>query len=94
MRGTAALKAEPVANEPGPGPWLAALLVGPNHRGRGIGTALVAAIEAEAGRLGFGAVYTSTDAADPIMARRGWQAVGTAGTLCGPTMVFRRRLGR
>jgi predicted N-acetyltransferase YhbS len=90
--GTAALTAEPVAGETGPGPWLAALLVGTDHRGRGIGTALVAAIEAEARRLGFDAVYTSTDAADRIMARRGWQAVGTAGSLRGPTTVFCRAL--
>jgi len=89
--GTAALTAEAVADEPGAGPWLAALLVGPGHRGRGVGTALVAAIEAEARRLGFGAVYTSTDAADRIMARRGWLAVDTAATLRGPATVFCRR---
>ena len=90
--GTAALKAEPVADEPGPGPWLAALLVGPDHHGRGIATKLVAAIEAEARRLGYREIYTSTNAADRIIAGRGWQAVDTAGSLRGPLTVYRRVL--
>ena len=38
--GTASLKAESVGAEPAPGPWLAAMLVGKAHQGRGIGTAL------------------------------------------------------
>lgn len=90
--GTAALKPESVGSELAAGPWLAALLVGPNHRGNGIGTALVAAIEAEAHRLGFEAVYTSTDAAEGIMARRGWRAIGKTASLRGSIAVFRQQL--
>ena len=39
---------------------------------------LVEAIEAEAQRLGFPALYTSTDTAESLLQRRGWQAVGGA----------------
>jgi predicted N-acetyltransferase YhbS len=42
-------------------PWLAALVVLPEHRGRGVGSALVRALAAHAGRLGFREVYLGTD---------------------------------
>ena len=90
--GTAALKAESVGSELGVEPWLAALLVGADHRGRGVGTALIAAIEAEAWRLGFPALYTSTDSAEGLLLRRGWQAIGSSESLRGAVAVY--RLGR
>ncbi len=89
--GTASLKAESVGAELAPGPWLAAMLVGKAHQGRGIGTALAGAIEEEARRLGFAAIYTSTDAAEGIMERRGWQWIGTTVSLRGDIAVFRRQ---
>ena len=51
--GTIALRSESVGSELGVGPWLAAFLVGADHRRKGVGTALVEAIEGEAYRLGF-----------------------------------------
>ena len=90
--GTAALKSESVGSEPGVGPWLAAVLVNKDHRGEGIGTALVEAIEKEAGRLGFEAIYTSTNAAAGIMARRQWQTFGASDSLRGPVTVYRKQL--
>ena len=48
--GTASLRSESVGSELGVGPWLAAVLVPREHQGQGVGTALVAAIEAEARR--------------------------------------------
>ena len=90
--GTASLRAESVGAELAPGPWLAAILVGKAHQGRAIGTALAAAIEDEARRLGFAAIYTSTDAAEGIMQRRGWQRIGTTMSLRGDVAVFRRRV--
>ena len=88
--GTAALRSEWVGSELGVSPWLAAVLVGKSHQGKGVGTALVEAIEDEARRLGFDAIYTSTDTAASILARRGWQAFGTTESLRGPLTVFRR----
>ena len=90
--GTVALKPESVGSEYGVGPWLVALLVGKDHRGQGVGTALVDAIEAEAHRLGFASIYTSTDTAESLMERRSWHAVGKTESLRGPIKVYRRRL--
>ncbi|MFQ5955865.1 MAG: GNAT family N-acetyltransferase [Kiloniellales bacterium] len=87
--GTAALKSESAGSELGVGPWLAALLVGPVHRGRGVGTALIAAIEAEARRLGFPAIYVSTNVAEGLFRRRGWQPFATTSSLWGPVTVYR-----
>lgn len=42
-------------------PWLAALLVTPAARGRGVGSALVRALAGEAARLGVGRLYLGTD---------------------------------
>jgi len=90
--GTAALKAESVGSELGVGPWLAAVLVGKPHRGKGVGTALIKAIEETAARLGFQAIYTSTDAAESIVERLGWQAAGTSQSLRGTVTIYRRKL--
>jgi predicted N-acetyltransferase YhbS len=92
--GTAALKADSVGSELGQGPWLAAFLVGKHHRGKGVGTALVEAIEREACRLGFQTIYTSTDAAEGIYRRRGWQALNQVSSLRGPITVYRQDLDR
>jgi GNAT superfamily N-acetyltransferase len=45
LLGTAMLKSDSVGSELGVGPWLAAVLARPERHGKGIGTALVEAIE-------------------------------------------------
>jgi predicted N-acetyltransferase YhbS len=42
-------------------PWLAALLVLPEHRGQGVGSQLVRSVIAEAARLGIPQVFLGTD---------------------------------
>lgn len=42
-------------------PWLAALLVLPEHQGQGVGSQLVRSVIAEAGRLGIPQVFLGTD---------------------------------
>jgi predicted N-acetyltransferase YhbS len=42
-------------------PWLAALLVLPEHRGQGVGSQLVRSVIAEAARLGIRQVFLGTD---------------------------------
>ena len=93
LLGTAALKHESAGSELGVGPWLAAFVVGPAYRGKGVGTALVAAIEGEAARLGFDRIYTSTDAAEGILERRGWQMFGATSSLRGPLKIYRFSTG-
>lgn len=87
--GTVALRTTSVGSDVAPGPWLTGLLVAEECRGQGVASALTAALEEEARRLGFEALYTSTDAADGIMRRRGWQPVGTSASLRGEVTVFR-----
>ena len=89
MLGTAALKTKSVGSELGVGPWLAAVLVSQEHKGKGVGTALVKAIEEEAARLNFPSIYTSTDTAEGILVRRGWHAFGTTQALRGPVLIYR-----
>jgi len=48
VMGMAALKNDSLGCEYGYGPWLSALLVGNEYRGRGIGSLLIEAIEEEA----------------------------------------------
>jgi predicted N-acetyltransferase YhbS len=45
-------------------PWLAALYVAPEHRGKGIGEALVRRLIAEAARLGCTEMFLETDIPD------------------------------
>ncbi|MDP7666676.1 MAG: GNAT family N-acetyltransferase [Rhodospirillales bacterium] len=93
VTGTAALKSESVGADQHPDPWLAAFLVGNEHRGQGVGTALVEAIEAEARRQGCAAVYASAANGEAMFQRRGWRAVGAARSLRGRVAVYRRDLG-
>jgi GNAT superfamily N-acetyltransferase len=91
LLGTASLRSESVGSDIADGPWLAAVLVAKAHQGRGVGGALVAAIEAEAARLGFASLYTSTDTAQRILIRRGWTEIGTSESLRGAVSVYRWR---
>jgi len=69
------------------GPWGSAFLVDPTRRGQGVGTALVAALEQEARRLGFPWLYMATDSG--IVERRGWRAVDSAKSLRRKITVYK-----
>ena len=90
--GTASLKADSLGGDQFPGPWLAAFLVLPAHRRRGVGTALVATVETAARDGGFDALYTSTDTFAGALAGRGWRTVGQVGSLRGTVAVMELRL--
>ncbi len=53
-------------------PWLAALFVAAEFRGRGIGAALVKAIEDHARKVGTATLYLYTSEAEPFYAGLGW----------------------
>jgi len=53
-------------------PWLAGLVVAPDHRGRGIGAALVRATEARAAAMACPILHLYTGAAEPFYAALGW----------------------
>ncbi len=54
-------------------PWLAALYVAPDFRARGVGAALVRAIEGHARGVGTKTLYLYTSAAEPFYAGIGWK---------------------
>jgi GNAT superfamily N-acetyltransferase len=56
-------------------PWLSGMYVVPEHRGRGIGTALLAACEREAASLGVQILYLYTHSAEDFYRRYGWSVV-------------------
>ncbi|NDV02743.1 GNAT family N-acetyltransferase [Pseudoroseicyclus tamaricis] len=53
--------------------WLGGLVVAPHARGRGVGDALVAAVEEEARGRGVGTLHATTATAAGLLGRRGWQ---------------------
>jgi len=91
--GTAALKTDSPGSELGLGPWLAAVVIAPEHRGQGVGSALIAAIEDETRRQGHASLYTSTDTLTGLLERRGWRAIDSTETLRGRVAVYTLDLG-
>ena len=53
-------------------PWLAALYVAPEFRGRSVATTLVRAIEEHARNVGCKQLYLYTITAEPLYAKLGW----------------------
>jgi len=88
LAGTAALKTDSLDTHPQLGPWLAALVATSDAAE----AALVQAIEAEARRLGFDAVYTGMDEGSAVLRRRGWSVIGRSSSLRGPIAVFEKTL--
>jgi GNAT superfamily N-acetyltransferase len=53
-------------------PWLASVYVAPEHRRRGVASALVNRVVEEAGRLGVDTLYLYTPDQESLYARLGW----------------------
>lgn len=73
--GVAALKSESIPTHSHLSPWAAAGLVSPLYRQRGIGTALVRALEDTARSLGYSRMYCGTSTANRILERQNWQFI-------------------
>ena len=72
--GTAALMYEDLKGDPRD-PWLASVYVPPQGRGKGVGSALVVAVEDAARRFGFTRLYLFTVSSQRLYARLGWRAL-------------------
>ncbi|MGH7255910.1 MAG: GNAT family N-acetyltransferase [Nitrospirales bacterium] len=70
--GTVALKPESVPAHKHLGPWVAALLVSPDHRGQGIGAGLLEAAVEQARELGVRKLYSATRHNERLFTRAGW----------------------
>jgi len=86
--GVAALKAASIPEYAHLGPWAAAGYVIPDHRGQGVGAALLDGLLDEACRLGIGTVYCATSSAGSLLRRQGWQLLDTATHDNKPISVF------
>ena len=75
VRGTVALDLDMATNLT---PSVVGLLVGSEHRGRGIATALIESAESLAKQLGYSRVYVSTTALGNLLLRMGWHLCGEA----------------
>jgi len=77
--GSVSLHETEAEDRPAYRPYLGALFVKPDHRGRGLGPALVRAVEAHARRLGHTAIYlNASDATAGLYEKLGWQIVERA----------------
>jgi GNAT superfamily N-acetyltransferase len=73
--GFALLVMEDFELRPNLSPWLAGVFVRPQHRKKGVGTALVSRIECEAKALGFETLYLYTAHSESLYERLGWKVV-------------------
>ena len=72
LAGTVCLKTHDMDTRLDLSPWLAGLYVAGPRRGRGIGTALVKAVEQEATALGIRKLYLYTPSAEVFYLKMGW----------------------
>lgn len=90
--GTIALKRRSVSHHH-LSPWVSAFLVAASHRGRGLGMALLGAVENEARKLGFARLHMSagrdeTDVTFAELEERRWHPFDRAVTLRGEVPVY------
>lgn len=99
--GTAALRPDSVSTHPHLTPWLAALLVAPSYREKGVAGRLVEVVESHARDLGFRELFVGSSASDSeerkggdpsFYVRRGWELVETTPYFVGDAAILRRDL--
>mgnify|MGYP000981958784 CR=1 FL=1 len=73
--GMASIIVQDMSTRPELTPWLAGVFVAPDQRGKGIGSALVRAIEAKARELEIARLYLFTPDKEHFYARLGWSPV-------------------
>lgn len=73
--GTVSLVANDLKTQDELSPWIAAVYVRPDFRGRGFAAALIGRACADAKRLGYGIVYLRTEHAAGYYERLGWAHV-------------------
>lgn len=77
--GFVALKREAFPSHPHLSPWVGAAYVEPSLRRRGIGRALLLALEPHARSLGYARIYCATGTAGWLLLRCGWLLLAHAG---------------
>ena len=90
--GTVSLKSESIATHTHLTPWVAALLVSPSCRGRGIGTALISQTERLAKSLGFNKIYFGGRRTENTLVANGWNVVEDIEYLVGGGSIYVKSL--
>lgn len=92
--GSVSLHASEAPDRPAYTPYLGALYVVPQHRGRGLGPRLVRAVEEQARELGYRAVYLNANTARhaPFYAALGWREIETGYGARGQLAIMQRDL--
>ena len=80
--GTGAVKPDDLPLRPHLTPWLGAIFVAPEQRGRGIASAIIARLVEEARRLELPRLYLWTNSAAALYAKLGWEEIEKL-TYCG-----------
>jgi GNAT superfamily N-acetyltransferase len=91
--GMACLVAHDMETRPAFTPWLATVLVAPQYRGRGIGSALSDRVVAEGRALAFSQLYLVTFDKTRFYARLGWDELERTEFLGLPATIMIRELG-
>jgi GNAT superfamily N-acetyltransferase len=90
--GTAGLIASDLSSRPDLTPWLAAMYVRPDARGRGYATDLIRAVEGAARVAGFDRIWLYTFEAEGLYLKAGWQPVEQIEHNGRPATLMRRDL--
>lgn len=73
--GGGALGSTSFGADEGETPWVIGVCIHPNHRRIGLASQVIAMLEAEANRLGFGQVFSTVSDMSNLMSKRGWHAL-------------------
>ena len=94
--GTAALKMESVTTYPNFHPWLAAVLVAPAFRKKGVGEQLIIAIELLAKKLGYREIYVGTGdksgLSEITLDKRDWKFIDKSDYFVSEASVYKKAL--
>ena len=88
--GTGALKLRDLPIRSQYEPWLGGVYVVPEHRNRGVGTALTIRLVEEARRLGIARLYLWTPSAESLYAKLGWATIERL-SYCGYQIALMQR---
>lgn len=92
--GVASLRVHDLEGRENLTPWLGGVYVAPDSRRRGVGTALVRAVEEKARELGFEEIYLFTLDREDWYASLGWSTIETIHWRGDPGVVMHKRLKR
>lgn len=90
--GTVTLGGPALTEREGLQPWVTGLWVDRRCRRRGIGRALIEAVDDAARKLGLTVIYAGTDSAAEAFAAWGWETLETLEDRTPPMRILRRRL--